>query len=61
MSAPSSSLDKEMCEESPTEDYSKMTLQQLREIIKERGLKVKNLSKLNQRALWVNSWIEQAN
>lgn len=46
MSAPSSSLDEEMREESPTEDYSKMTLQQLREIIKERGLKVKNLSKL---------------
>jgi len=46
MSAPTSSVDEEMCEESPTEDYSKMTLQQLREIIKERGLKVKNLSKL---------------
>ena len=51
MSAPSSSVDEEMCEESPTEDYSKMTLQQLREIIKERGLKVKNLSKLKKKEL----------
>ena len=51
MSAPSSSLDEEMCEESPTEDYSKMTLQQLREIIKERSLKVKNISKLKKKEL----------
>lgn len=51
MSAPSSSVDEEMCEESPTEDYSKMTLQQLREIIKERGLKVKYLSKLKKKEL----------
>lgn len=51
MSAPSSSLDEEMCEESPTEDYNKMTLPQLRKLIKERGLKVKNLSKLKKKEL----------
>ena len=51
MSAPSSSFDEEMCEESFTEDYSKMTVPQLRELIKEKGLKVKNLSKLRKKEL----------
>ena len=52
MAVPSSSLHEKMCEESQTEvDYSKMTLQQLREIIKERGLKVKNLSKFKKKKL----------
>ena len=36
----------ELSDDTPQEDYSKMTIAKLREIIREKGLKVKNLSKL---------------
>ena len=36
----------ELSDDTTQEDYSKMTITKLREIIREKGLKVKNLSKL---------------
>lgn len=41
----------ELSDDTPQEDYSKMTITKLREIIREKGLKVKNLSKLKKQQL----------
>ena len=41
----------EICDEIPTQDYKKMTIVQLREIIKGKGLKVKKFSKLKKKDL----------
>ena len=41
----------ELCDEIPTLDYKKMTIVQLREIIKGKGFEVKNISKLKKKDL----------
>ena len=41
----------EICDEIPTQDYKKMTIVQLRKIIKGKGLKVKKFSKLKKKDL----------
>ena len=46
--------DDEISDESPTratQDYNKMTIAQLREVIKRKGMKVKNVTKFKKRDL----------
>ena len=44
-----------------TQYYNKMTIAQLREVIKRKGLKVKNVTKLKKKILWLLSKIPTYN
>ena len=51
-SATENDQDDETVDPTPTEDYNKKTVVQLREIIKEKGLQVKNLTKLKKKKIY---------